>query len=71
MFIETNWMRKGHGPTGIIGNTETPQTMATWVFSMNATMTLTDDLKQMSEGDKIIKLIHKEEPPKSNLMRCA
>ena len=21
MFIETNWMRKGHGPGGIIGTT--------------------------------------------------
>ena len=22
MFIETNWMRKGHGPGGIIGTTD-------------------------------------------------
>ncbi|KAG0715704.1 hypothetical protein GWK47_011350 [Chionoecetes opilio] len=25
MFIETTWMRKGHGPGGIIGNTENPK----------------------------------------------
>ena len=45
MFIETTWMRKGHGPGGIIGMTESPHTIATWVYSMDATMTLTDDLK--------------------------
>jgi len=48
MFIETNWMRKGHGPGGIIGTTERPQTMAVWVFSMDVTMTMTSDLKKMS-----------------------
>ena len=44
MFIETTWMRKGHDPGGIIGNTENPQTVATWVYSMDAVMTLTGDL---------------------------
>ena len=39
MFIETNWMRKGHGTGGINGMTENPQTMASWVYSMDATMT--------------------------------
>jgi len=29
MFKETNSIRKGHGPDGIIGTTERPQTMAT------------------------------------------
>ena len=73
MFIETNWLGKGHGPTGITGNTESPQTIATWVFSMNAVMTLTSDLKKMSGGNEIIKLIHKKDPPppKSHLARCA
>ena len=28
IFIETNWMRKGHGTGGIIGMTENPQSMA-------------------------------------------
>ena len=41
MFIETNWTKKGRGPGGIIGMTENPQTMASWVYSMDATMTLT------------------------------
>lgn len=39
MFIETTWMRKGHGPGGVIGTTESHQTMATWVHSMDSTMT--------------------------------
>jgi len=47
-FTETNWMRKGPGPGDIIGTTERPQTTATWVFSMDATMTMTADLKKMS-----------------------
>ena len=54
MFIETNWMRKGHGPGGIIGTTERPQTMATWVFSMDATMTMTGDLKKMSGSEEVV-----------------
>ena len=61
MFIETNWMRKGHGPGGIIGNTESPQTMATWVYSMDATMTLTGDLKKMSGDYEKVQMTHKEE----------
>ena len=61
MFIETTWMRNGHGPGGIIGMTEIPQTMATWVYSMDDTMTLTDDLKKMSNDDMKIQMTHKEE----------
>ena len=30
---------------------------------MNAVMTLTSDLKKMSGGNEIIKLIHKKDPP--------
>ena len=63
MFIETNWMRKGHGPGGIIGVTESPQTMATWVYSMDAIMTLTGDLRKMSGDDENVQTTHKEESP--------
>ena len=63
MFIETNWMRKGHGPGGIIGMTESPQTMATWVYSMDAIMTLTGDLRKMSGDDENVLTTHKEESP--------
>ena len=61
MFIETNWMRKGHGPGGINGMTENPLTMASWVYSMDATMTLTGDLKKMSGDDANVQTTHKEE----------
>ena len=62
MFIETTWMRKGHGPGDIIGNTENPQTMVTWVYSMNAVMTLIGDLKRLGDhDDEEMKEKHKEE----------
>ena len=47
MFIHTNWTRKGHGLAGITESTESPQAMATWVISMNVTMTLTGDLEMI------------------------
>ena len=59
MFIETNWMRKGHGPGGIIGTTERSQTMATWVLSMDATMTVSGDLKKMSGSEEVVQMTHK------------
>ena len=61
-------MRKGHGPGGVIGNTEKPQTMATWVYSMDAAMTLTGDLKRMGDYDeKESKEKHKEDFQSSSL----
>ena len=56
-------MRKGHGPGGIIGTTERPQTMATWVFSMDATMTMAGDPKKMSGSEEAVQMTHKEESP--------
>ena len=61
MFIETNWMRKGHGPGSIIGMTENPLTMASWAYSMDATTTLTGDLNKMSGDDANVQTTHKEE----------
>lgn len=60
-FIETTWMRKGHGPEGVIGNTQNAQTMATWVHSRNAVQTLTNDLRRMSGGSDSVQMTHKEE----------
>ena len=54
-------MRKGHGPDGINGMTENPQTMASWVYSIDATMTLTGDLNKMSGDDANVQTTHKEE----------
>ena len=54
--------RKVMGPGCIIGNTENPQTMATWVYSMDAVMTLTGDLKRMGDrDDEEMKVKHKVE----------
>ena len=41
--------------------TENPQTMASCVYSMDATMTLTGDLKKMSADDANVQTTHKEE----------
>ena len=41
--------------------TENPQTMASWVYRMDATMTLTGDLKKMSGDYANVQTTHKEE----------
>ena len=35
-FIETTWMKRGKGPSGIIGDTHNRQTVATWSYSQHA-----------------------------------
>ena len=60
-FIESTWMRKGKSQTGIIGNSQQPQTMATWVHSMNAATTLVNDLRNMSRDAHDVQMSHKEE----------
>ena len=54
-------MRKGHGPGSTIGMTENPLKMASWVYSMDATTTLTGDLKKMSGDDANVQTTHKEQ----------
>ena len=61
MFIETTQMHKGHQPGGIIGDTQSSQTMATWAHSMDATMSLTSDLQNISGEAAYKKNTHKEE----------
>ena len=62
MFIETTYMRYGHGPSGIIGTTTKPETLKTWALSMHACTTLITDLLDMdgSRSDAV-KFTHKEE----------
>lgn len=62
MFIVTKQMSNRHGPGGIIGTTENPHTMATWLFSMNVTVTMIVDLK-MSGGKENVQMTHNEESP--------
>ena len=55
-------MKRGKGPSGIIGDTQNPQTVATWSYSQHAVITLTGDLQLMTEEEDITpKLVHKEE----------
>ena len=42
-------MKKGKDHCGVIGNTQQPEIMVTWVHSMNAAKTLTNDLRTMSK----------------------
>ena len=60
-FIECTWMRKGKSEDGVIGNTQQPQTTATWVYSRNASQTLINDLRAMTEESSKIDMTHKEE----------
>ena len=60
-FIETTWMKRGKGPSGVIGNTQNPQTVATWSYSQHAVVTLMGDLQLMTKDDSMPKLKHKEE----------
>ena len=60
-FIETTWKKRGKGPSGIIGDTQNPQTVATWSYSQHTVKTLTGDLQMMTGEDNTPKLVHKEE----------
>jgi len=54
-------MKLGKGPSGIIGDTQNAQTVATWSYSQHAVITLTGDLQIMTGEDSTPKLVHKEE----------
>ena len=54
-------MKRGKGPSGVIGNTQNPQTVATWSYSQHAVVTLMGDLQMMTDEDSMPKLKHKEE----------
>ena len=60
-FIECTWMKKGKSEDGVIGNTQQPQTSATWVYSRNASQTLINDLRAMTEDSSKVSMAHKEE----------
>jgi len=54
-------MKRGKGPSGVIGNTQNPQTVATWSYSQHAVVTLMGDLNMMTDEDSLPKLKHKED----------
>ncbi len=61
LLIKSMWIRKGKGPSGVIGNTQNPQVMATWVYSLNAQVCLTSALQNMGGKEESIQVSHKEE----------
>ena len=44
MFIETTFMRYGHGPGGIIGITLKPETLKTWALGLHICSRLEQDI---------------------------
>ena len=41
MGIETTWMKKGHGPDGIIGASNKPDTVQTFAYSYHDCISIT------------------------------
>ncbi len=63
MFIESTFMRYGHGRAGIVGITLKPETLKTWALSHHICSQLMEDLAELrGESDEYsIKDSHKEE----------
>jgi hypothetical protein len=62
MFIETTFMRYGHGPGGIIGITLKPETLKTWALSLHVCSRLEQDVDKLLEKDQnTTQEAHKEE----------
>lgn len=62
MFIETTFMRYGHGPRGIIGITLKPETLKTWDLGLHICSRLEQDIADITEGERVTSQeTHKEE----------
>ena len=62
MFIETTFMRYGHGKRGIIGVTLKPETLKVWSFSLHICSRLEQDISSFINPDDDAELTdHKEE----------
>ena len=53
MFIETTFMRYGHGPRGIIGITLKPETLKTWALGLHICSRLEQDIADITEGERV------------------
>lgn len=51
MFIESTFMRYGHGKGGIVGITLKPETPKTWVLSLHICSKLESDITEMVDGE--------------------
>ena len=64
MYIESTFMRYGHGPNGIVGNTLKPSTLKKWAYSMHTCSQMINDLGDMCETQISSDVTrHKEERP--------
>ena len=63
MYIETTFMRYGHGPGGIIGITLSPSTLTRWALSLHICSQLIQDVSSMSDNSQKDVITHKEELP--------
>ena len=62
LFIETTYMRYGHGQGGIIGNALNDSTTAIWALSHGVLTQMTNDLQDIKEGEtQTVITVHKEE----------
>ena len=52
MFIETTFMRYGHGPTGITGITLKPETLKTWALGLHVCCCLEQDIADIVENEQ-------------------
>ena len=59
--LESTLIRKGKGPSGVIGNTQNPQVMSTWVYSLGACVALTSSLQNMGAKEEAVQMYLKEE----------
>jgi len=64
MFIESTFMRYGHGARGIIGITLKPSALKRWALSMHACTKIVKGVADMTRGYKEVDVTsHKEEKP--------
>ena len=62
MFIETTFMRYGHGPGGLVGITLNAAVMKQWALSLHTCSQLVKDLTDLKDGGHKIQITrHKEE----------
>ncbi|EDO50031.1 predicted protein [Nematostella vectensis] len=62
MFIETTFMRYGHGPGGIIGITLKPETLKTWALGLHICFRLDQDVASIvSNEQEACQATHEEE----------
>ena len=61
MYIETTFMRYGHGPGGIIGNTLEPGTLTRWALNLHICSRLIKDVTSLTDDPNSDVITHKEE----------